>query len=110
MVNVTRELNKNNPSMTEYFTKNKFLRQSYEHYSSLTRLTDPCPKCKIATKLHREGGDSSSIFITVMGEKIFFNDAFTYYGNYKLEVWRYDFTFLNTFHSGLWLLNIETLN
>ncbi len=107
-VGILLDLVKNEHQDTSVREKTNYSTQTYENFASSTPLTSPCPKCQIATRLHCvDTGDTIGAIITVAGETKDFNINTVNQnpGNYYLEVWREDWTLLETHHSGQWMFN-----
>ena len=87
------------------YTKNNNFIQTYEHTTSFTTLTNPCPKCKIQTALY--GPNNVEYIVTVMGDnkQLDTSGLSNVLGDYRIENRRYDTTLLNTYHYALWHLN-----
>ena len=100
-----------------YFPKEDGYTPKYEHNTSLTVLTNPCPKCQIQTKIFLQGketDDTSTAVVTTMGTTATFTAAsfslpfaLATPENpqwYRINLKRFDFTILKTSHTGyLWL-------
>lgn len=106
-IGISYTLNGNTATYTQYMTKINLLPQTYRNGSMDTALTHPCSNCKLAVRAHNENGDMSSAITMVMGETKTFNSptSVNMEGNYRLEIWRYDFTLLDTYHNGYWTIN-----
>lgn len=103
----TLELKGNNSQYTDYKTKTTWTVQTYKNISTDTALTSPCTDCKIAAKPYNKNGDVGSGVITVAGQTKSFTDptSINIPGDYRLNVWRYDFSLLTTLHNAAWNIN-----
>lgn len=118
MVDVSPTLSATGVYTSNTFTKNtgQSVRQAYEHFSSITALTNPCPNCQIGTRIRAYiinplSGEITEEYPegikTRMGDVSYFNDIVNYEGDNLVYVWRHDFTTLKTYHSALWYLNMN---
>lgn len=99
-------LKTNNSQFTSYRTKNVMSSQYYENTFASTLITNPCTKCKIMVKPYTEDGDTYAGVLTTMGNKYRFPDDFSKQpNNYRLNIWRYDVTAMDTQHTGVWTIN-----
>lgn len=101
----SKELDKNQAQYTFWRTKTNYSRQTYENLDTFTKLTDPCPNCKIGAKPFLDNGDFHSGIVTTLGHVGKFSSTSSTLGNYRLSVWRVDATLLTTYHSALWTMN-----
>lgn len=101
----SKELTKNQAQYTAWRTKTNYSTQTYENLDTFTKLTDPCPKCKIGAKPFLDNGDFHSGIVTTSGNVGKFSSTSSTLGNYRLSVWRVDTTLLTTYHSALWTMN-----
>lgn len=116
---VSPEISFNGVYTSSTYTKNTGLdvRQAYKNSFSTTVLTNPCPKCVIASRVRSTQSSISNPnetinvypegFTTVMGQTKHFNDLVNMRGDNLIYVWRVDKTLLKTYHSALWYLNMN---
>ncbi len=99
---------------TIWLTKNKDGLQKYLNRVTYTWLTDPCKDCIIGTKPSNEYGVTWEAITTKMGEEQAFTSNIATvmhepfgptYNNYRLGMFRVDYTLLTTNHGGTWTIN-----
>ena len=95
----------NNNYKTDYRTKNTTVEQKYYNAGSVTNLTPDCTNCKIGVQLCDKNGGISTI-ITQKGDLKKFKYS-EQYGDYYLNIYRADFTLINTQHIGTWYINVN---
>ncbi len=106
------ELVRRDAQSSSTYSKEGWSSQYLQHNSSITPLTNPCPKCELMTKLVQVEDDGSyrntfAPIITVAGEEKALNvgSSVSEPGNYYLILQRNDFTLLNTHITYRWRLN-----
>lgn len=104
---LNHDLDKNNSQWTDYMTKYNWKLQTYENTDTFTWLTNPCSDCQIAAKPYTESGDIGVAVVTKEDQKKGFTDPTSFYApdNYRLNIWRLDFTLLTTHHFSVWTIN-----
>jgi hypothetical protein len=93
--------------LSPYKTKNTWTTQKYKNLSAITWLTNPCNSCQIAAKLFTDAGDTDQGVVTTPGHSASFNanTMFSSPDDWRLAIWRVDFTLLTTSHTAMWYIN-----
>lgn len=105
-INVIEFLDKMEPFYTEYYEKNEWYNPTYNHLEVFTSLHNPCNGCKIIIKMENENGDASRGIMPVLNESyVFTGGGVAQPGNYRLSMYRSDWTLLKTTMRGHWFLN-----
>lgn len=110
-INVIEFLEGTNTTYTNYYEKNDWSNPKYEHLEMFTNLHNPCNNCKIVIKMHNDANSSSSGIMPTIGSKyVFTGGGVAQPGNYRLSMYRQDWTLLQTTMRGYWFLNEQGID
>lgn len=109
-INVIEFLDKMKPSYTNYYEKNDWSNPTYEHLEMFTELHYPCNSCQIVINMRNENGDASPGIMPAIGKTYAFTGTVAQPGNYRLSMYRFDWTLLQTTMRGHWFLNEQGID
>lgn len=97
-------------SVGTYYTKNttNMNTQGYKTLTASTWLTNPCPNCVIASRVHTDdNGAYSAAITTSINQTKTWTEVTVLPANWIIEQMRFDYTLLTTTSTGTWYLNVN---